>query len=603
MKGEKAREGIGTPGEPGARPSAGEKARGGAEGGSVSGNEGGRTPWRARRATLLAVLFLAAAQLLATALVFNPSPHTGGDNAGYLALAHSLLDRGAYLELWSPLEPPHTKYPPVFPLLLGLAMALGVKGWAGLKAVPFLSTLLAGVFAFLWARRRGGVFLGLGVALVLAFSDGILDYSRWLLSDPTFLALTLAALWALEGADPGNVFGTAGGQGGGGGRAKPCLPRLMAGCVLVLLAYFTRSAGIPLVAATLLWMALRRWWRPLMAFSGAFFLLAGGWWIRGLGARGSGYVSEFWLRNPYRPEEGTMAAPELFVRIWENLRAYTTTLVPEGIVGGAAPFPSLLGGLLVLLALVGWGRSLLRRMGPAELFFPLYAGLMLLWPQVWSGDRFALPLLPLLLCFGAGALLWPLEGRGRGLRGGVMACAFLLPLLPALGNWTRLAAESGACRGVWTAEDPWGCYPLNIREYILMAHWTGENLPDQAAVITRKPRIFFVESGVKSLSLPLTTDASEFLRQAGEGGARYLTADRWDGLSSFYLPRVVGADPGAFCYLTAVQAGGEVGIQLLGIPGEGWGGEEGGGEVTRCPPEMLRPEPRQGGGLMGGYRR
>ena len=42
---------------------------------------------------LLGVLVV---QLILTALVFMPTPHTGGDNAGYVTLAHSLLDQGAY---------------------------------------------------------------------------------------------------------------------------------------------------------------------------------------------------------------------------------------------------------------------------------------------------------------------------------------------------------------------------------------------------------------------------------------------------------------------------------------------------------------------------
>ena len=66
-----------------------------------------------------------AVQAVVLVVVFDPTPHNGGDNAGYLALAHSLVDRGAYLELWDPGEPPHTKYPPGFPVILAVMMALG----------------------------------------------------------------------------------------------------------------------------------------------------------------------------------------------------------------------------------------------------------------------------------------------------------------------------------------------------------------------------------------------------------------------------------------------------------------------------------------------
>jgi hypothetical protein len=37
-------------------------------------------------------------------------------------------------------------------------------------------------------------------------------------------------------------------------------------------------------------------------------------------------------------------------------------------------------------------------------------------------------------------------------------------------------------------------------------------------VVTRKPRIFYVMSGMKALSVPFTTDPDEFLQRARAGG-------------------------------------------------------------------------------------
>jgi hypothetical protein len=134
---------------------------------------------------------------------------------------------------------------------------------------------------------------------------------------------------------------------------------------------------------------------------------------------------------------------------------------------------------------------------------------------------------------------------------------------------------------------------VNVREYVLLAEWAGKNLPTGSVVVTRKPRIFFVQSSVKTLSLPLTTDDQRFLAAARQGGGRYLTVDRWDGLGVYYVLPVLEARPGAFCYLTGVETGGEMGARLLGIR-EPTPGESGGGGLRRCPPEMStsRPWPR-----------
>jgi hypothetical protein len=533
------------------------------------------------RKSVLLLAGVVGIQLFLSARVFTPAPHTGGDNAGYVALAHSILDRGAYLELWTPGEPQHTKYPPVFPLLLAGAMALGVKGWAGLKAVPFVSTLLVGALSFLWIRGRKGDAVAASVALLVVLADAVLYYSRWILSDPTFLAFTLGALWTLEKGEKEETD-------------NPGL-WLLAGFVLVLLAYFTRSAGLPLVVATVLWLILRRGWGGLAIFSAAFLGSAGLWWWRGLEAGGSSYAAEFWLLDPYRPELGRVGVTGLLGRMWGNLLAYVTNFIPEGIVGLEGSLLPILGVGLTSLALLGWARSFRKGPGLGELFLPLYLGLMLLWPEVWSGDRFALPLFPLLLFYAVSALLWVFQGLKPALRTAILAGGFLLVAVPSLESWAEEAEAAGTCRAMSKGGDPWSCHGPNVQGYVQMAGWAGANLPVGSVVVARKPRIFFVQSSVKALSLPLTTDPDEFLGLAREGGSRYLMVDRWDGLTAYYVPPILRARPGSFCYVTGLESGGQVAVQLLGIrsQGEVGGGEE--GTLPRCPPEMImsRPWPRE----------
>ena len=48
-------------------------------------------------------------------------------------------------------------------------------------------------------------------------------------------------------------------------------------------------------------------------------------------------------------------------------------------------------------------------------------------------------------------------------------------------------------------------------EYFALAGWSGENLPPGSIVTTRKPRTFFLMSGIKAQSIPLETDPDVFL--------------------------------------------------------------------------------------------
>jgi len=181
----------------------------------------------ARLGPLLLVLgAVVAVQIFLMVMSFYPDPHTGGDNAGYLTLAHSLVERGAYLDLYDPAEPPHTKYPPIFPAILAVAMLLGAKSWIVFKAIPAAFTTLAIGFTFLWAQERKGLAVAAALALLVGLSDAFIYGSQWILSDPTFVALTFLALWAFERSE--------------GREEEAHCGWMVLGIAAAILAYFTR---------------------------------------------------------------------------------------------------------------------------------------------------------------------------------------------------------------------------------------------------------------------------------------------------------------------------------------------------------------------------
>ncbi|MBT8397711.1 MAG: hypothetical protein HKO65_01915 [Gemmatimonadetes bacterium] len=543
------------------------------------------------RKTLLVLAGLLVLQSFIVALVFTPQPHGGGDNAGYVTLAHSILEDGTYQELWDPAEPAHIKYPPVFSALLAVAILAGAKSWGALKVVPAFSVVLAVAFAFLWARERKGLAVGAFVALLLGISESVVYYSQWILSDPAFLAVTMAALWALTKSS--------GVEAPGGARRAAHL-WLVIGMVLVVLAYFTRSAGLPLVVATVLWLAVTGRWKAVLGFAALFGVPALLWWLRGRGLGGSQYASEFWLVNPYQPGLGTVGLGGLLDRVGGNLSAYLLAIIPAGIIGDDVPvFPRVLVGIgLALVALVGWIRTLREELGPAELFLPLYLGLILLWPEAWSGDRFALPLLPLLFFYCGTALGWLLVSFSKRARQGLVAVFLVGLAIPAGYQWWRMADDAGDCRELSRAGRGRECLPVALGEYFALAEWAGRSLPDGASVTTRKPRIFFVMSGVKAHSVPLEADPDRFLARVRDSGSRYVSIDLLDAVSGYYVYPALQSRTAAFCGLVGV---GQAGTQLLGVPEAQLGtttpGEPSG--LARCPPDMVRDDPRETGSGQG----
>ncbi|MGH7464170.1 MAG: hypothetical protein ACREK1_03280, partial [Longimicrobiales bacterium] len=314
-----------------------------------------------RRRPFPVVAALVALHVVLALITFAPQPHTGGDNAAYITLAQSLLQHGTYTELWDPVAPPHTKYPPVFPLILAAAIAIGLKPWVQLKLVVLAFSATAVAFSFLWIRARRRATLALGMGIELAVAPGVLQEGRWILSDVPFWAFTMIALWAFERLRPDDW------------------KRFAAAAVVLLLAWFTRSAGLPLVLAALAWLGWRRYWRQLAALLVIVGVPAVAWWLRARAYSTAGYTSEFWLVNPYAPAVGRIGPGDLLQRVVQNGSQYVAEHMPVLLTGGITPGAVLLSIVIVLLAFAGWVRRL-RAPRVADLFLPLYVGLLVIWP-------------------------------------------------------------------------------------------------------------------------------------------------------------------------------------------------------------------------------
>jgi len=527
------------------------------------------------------ILTVVALVHLAIALpALNPAPHNGGDNAGYLSLAYSLATGEGYVEAWDPALAPHTKYPPLYPALLAGAMGLGAEAWITFKLLSLLLVTLSVTVCFAWVRDRHGVLLATGVSLVLAFSPAFLWSTNWILSDPLFLALTLACLWSFHRSE------------------HVAVPSrwILAGCVFAILSTFTRTAGLPLVLAVGAALGLARHWRALAGFVVAFVAPSVFWWLRSRSGGEAQYVSEFWMIDPYQPDLGRAGIGDLAARVLENLQGYVLVHIPAGLSPWSGGALTALGLVLMAAASAGWVARIGVRWTVVELFTPLYFGLILLWPAVWSGDRFALPLYPLMLFYAAEAILRGARRLDSRLPLAVGVIAVALLLVPSTQSWGQSVREARACRGVVRQAGPFGCYSEGLQQFVSAARWIGENVPDGSAVFSRKPRIFYTLSGVRSRTYPLSSDPDRFFREAREVGVSYVVLDRVDGLGEAYVGAVVRDRPWAFCGLMSIGEGGGR-TQILGIVESA--ADPGGGvttgptiRLTRCPESMVRLEPR-----------
>jgi 4-amino-4-deoxy-L-arabinose transferase-like glycosyltransferase len=521
---------------------------------------GPAAPWTAGLRPLHVALALAGVHLALVLLSIVPEPHDGGDNAAYLALARSILDQGAYREIWEPAMRPQTQYPPGFPLLLAGAMSLGITPWIGFKVISALFSGAAVALSYLWARRVTSAGAALGMGVIITFSRGMVDLGRWELSDVPFWAFTMLALWAFARLAPADAPAPAdepapiAAEGAAERRAwwKALGTPLAIASVATLLAYATRSAGLPLVVAAIGWLAWRRRWTALGVFAAVMAPYALGWWLRNRAIGGAGYTGYLWYVDPYRPMLGTVTPSGMVERVMSNVGKYTSDILPYLLTGVREGKPALaLGIAVVLLALAGWAMRM-RRPGVSELWLPMYVGLVLLWPSEWAGNRFLLPAIPVMLVCAAEPLRALIPAARLRMVGIAAVAVVVVAGLPPLKYQLTSAAQ---CRGAQGSGLAFPCLPEAWADVLSLAEGVQGQLPDNSAILARKATLVWAYSGYRSRTYPFTADPDTLLAAARDAGARYLMLDYMDNLSVMYVAPVLMQRPQAFCVMRTVGQG------------------------------------------------
>ncbi len=202
------------------------------------------------------------------AWTFRDLPHLGWyhDDTLYWIGGQSIAQGSGYRILSLPDHPYQTKYPPLYPLLLAGVWKLAPSFPDNLRPALLLSWLLLPLYVV--ASRRMLRDLGLGpqtswgLASALALSPVLVVLSVTLMSELLFCVLLFGALTCLQ-------------------RARTTSLILLAG-LLAGLAYLTRAAALPLLAAGPLWLLLRRRPRHAALFFAAMAPAVLGWslWVK-----------------------------------------------------------------------------------------------------------------------------------------------------------------------------------------------------------------------------------------------------------------------------------------------------------------------------------
>jgi len=438
-----------------------------------------------RNKLLLQFLFV---YIILSLLLFDPKLSTGGDNAVYIILAESIISGKGYKDIYLSEEPPHTQYPPGFPVLLTLPILLFGQSVIVLKFFIFLNGVGAVFFVFKIGEHLFKRRITIVMSFILSISIFIV-YNHWILSEMPFLCFSLGALYFLMYAqEHGKFF-------------------YYFSFIFAMGSFFIRTAGISLILAIALFLLLKKQYKYFAIFLILFFSIFIPWQMRNAGIPGRvSYFDQLMAKNPYQLELGRASFFELLERAGDNFITYIFAVHPLSLFPlfkGTGPIPIvIIGAIFTPLIILCFVRRI-RNLGIIELYFIITWIILLAWPRVWSSERFLLPILPLCIFYTYSSLFW--LGKKFKLKHfiyvvtGLFVFLNLLYVIPQIED--ALKNNCAYLRG-----DRYAGYKPDWRAYFGIIDLLKENVPEDKIILARKPEFVYLLSKCKSFIYPFTTD-------------------------------------------------------------------------------------------------
>ena len=507
--------------------------------------------WRYTFMAMCAVALLGIAGMYLISLTNYLSVE--GDNAVYIILAKAMATGHGYTDIQGPAPRIEAQYPFLFPVLLTpIVFAFGAGAVYLMELVVTLFALGAFVVCFFLFRRwLGSAPLALVITVAAATSSLIWSYSHKVLTEVPYLFFTVVACWfASVYAEEDNPYTRAG---------------LLAAAATAA-AFLTRTIGMSLCVALPLFLLFASplptdrtvWWQRIqkVLLTGAVLVVtAGAWTLRNrvaFSGQGHNYMGQFFLKQAYVPDAGTVSSSGLFRRMGENLSYYAQEF-QHMLLGNGWDGVFILGRISLVLLLVclgGFVYSLLARRTMAEPYMIFYVLIVLLWP--WKDLRFAVPVLPFLLYYLAQAvsLLASLPWRLRMIDPRLIATVLLIPFLGRSGyqTWRTALADHRAGYhyevgrlGEWRAYADW-------RDFHAAADWVAQHAPSGSTVINRSPNLLYLWTGLASRNYPYIFNQKAMLHDLGSDHRDFVIYDDfdWTYTTKQYLRPVIKRYPSHF---------------------------------------------------------
>ncbi len=485
--------------------------------------------------SIVGFCFLLLTFFLIYPYIFDTKLFLGGDNCNYYILAKGLASGEGYVSSNLPIPRAANHFPPGYPFIMSIFIRLGMSSiWAFKVLNGVLLFISSFVFYRIIRQLTKLQLLSIVLSILILLNAHVLEYSSIMMSEISFILFQLLSVfflirWHEEEYKIKSFHG------------------LFFVLALVCLIYI-RTIGITMLGASVLFILFSRKYLSSVLVLAITMLALLPWQMRSSSLGGSSYVKSLFRVNPYDSKSKQMEAADWGNRMKLNAIRYVSKEIPNGVLPNLGITyhdsktkkiaPSSIGQwslgiIIILLTFLG----IISLADYRWLFLFVFGSNLLvymLWPEVWYGIRFILPMVPLILLFSVFGVIFILEKifpKRENLRQSpYLALSFGLLFIPQMKGITKLHEKVEAE------------HARNWANYLVLAEWSKENLKD-AVISTRKPGIFNVVGGHSTTSFRSTSDRKEFLQYLDENKITHVVVENLGFSQTYrYLLPVVQQD-------------------------------------------------------------
>jgi len=425
---------------------------------------------------------------------FDKKLDLNGDNIHYYHLGQNIKNGEGYTSTWEPESPPHKHFPPGYPLIIAFFSFIS-------SSVVFIK-LLNGFFLIITAlilykilrRNQLPVILALIISVFFVNNPFLLRHATIMMSEVPFVLTILLTILFYQSAD----------------RDKKMNMYFIFMILVIAYGFYIKTIGISIFFGVCTLFLVKKEYKHLISTIILFILLTVPWIIRNQNIKSlteTSYIQEFLMKNPYHPHLGYVGIGDLFNRFYINFQKYFSVEIPSFL------FPSFRQSLekhitagwalgIIIIGISIYGLTKLKKNEKIFYLSTLSAimGIILLWPDVWSGTRFLLPASPfifILFYCGLSTLLTSIcRWIGFSFNNIFLFIFIFFYFQPIYEQHLRAKMD----------------YHPQYEDYFNIAQEAGQKLDHSSIVSCRKPVFFYHFSGLKSIKYPFTTDNDEMIK-------------------------------------------------------------------------------------------